>query len=188
MPHLNIQRVNTLPGVLAASTMYIVKGANATAAEIYFTNSDASETRHTLTAAEVTTMISSTLSSFNNIQVVADIAARDVLTAAADRNVMVLVLDASDDATVTSGAALYVYDEGTTTTTKVSEYESMDVTLTWAALQDKPTSSVAAIDAAVAASHTHANSAQLAKIGEDGDGQLTYNGAAIKAGLQVADW
>ena len=86
------------------------------------------------------------------------------------------MLDASADATVASGAATYVYDFGNTTWVKISEAESLDVVLDWSNIQNGPSSSPAAIDAAVADSHTHANKTQLDKIGENGDGNLTYDG------------
>lgn len=57
---------------------------------------------------------------------VADIAARDALTAGqAD---FAYVLDASADPTVATGAALYIYDAGAGAWQKVAEFESMDVT------------------------------------------------------------
>lgn len=57
--------------------------------------------------------------------VVADITARDALSVALDT--FVWVVDASDDFSVTSGAALYVYTSGGWQ--KVSEAESLDVDL-----------------------------------------------------------
>lgn len=58
----------------------------------------------------------------------------------------------------------------------------LDVDITghvdWANINDKPTSTVAEIDAAVATA-THTNRAVLDKLGVDGDGHLTYDGAAV---------
>lgn len=93
--------------------------------------------------------------------VVADIAARDALT---DLHVgdQAWVKDASADDTVDAGAAKYIYegdvdDEGVITNgkwVKTAEAESMDMVFKWADLQDKPTSTVEDIDAAVAATKT----------------------------------
>lgn len=48
----------------------------------------------------------------------------------------------------------------------------------WSAIIGKPTSSAAAIDAAVTASHTHSNSAVLAAL-TDSAGSLIYGGTAV---------
>lgn len=63
----------------------------------------------------------------NNAHLVANIAARDALQPSLTKSGFVLVTDATDDATVTLGAALYFFDIVGGTFTKVSEYESMDV-------------------------------------------------------------
>ena len=185
MSLLRIERVLALPGTLAASTMYIVKSAEAPFAEIYFTNADGTEARHVINKSEINTMISTAIASFASIEVVANITARDAMTPAA--NALVLVLDASADATVTSGAALYVYQLSNTTWHKVSEFESLDVVLEWAAIQNKPTSSVVDIDSAVAQRHTHANMTTLNKIGENADG-ITFDGNNVAAFIANAAW
>jgi len=59
-------------------------------------------------------------------EVVADIAARDALTDL-DTGDLAYVTDASADGTVTSGAALYVYNGSSWQ--KIAEFESMDVTI-----------------------------------------------------------
>ena len=115
----------------------------------------------------------------------ADITARDALVL--DKNSLVLVYDASADATVVAGAAVYYYDLSLTSWTKVMEYESMDLVLTWDSITDGPTSTPAQVDSAVAQSHTHANKSELDKIGEAA-GQLTYNGAAISTDWTTLNW
>lgn len=183
---MRIERVNALPATLSGSTMYVVKSSEAGLADVYFTNNDGTEARHVIKKSEITDMINTSIGNFTNIQLAADIIARDALSLA--RNALVLVLDATDDATVSNGAALYLYDVATTAWHKVSEFESMDVTLTWDAIQGRPTSTVAEIDNAVAKAHVHANKAQLDKIGEDADGVLQYNGAYIEAQIAVNEW
>jgi flagella basal body P-ring formation protein FlgA len=186
MSKLRIERVLALPGVLTASTMYIVKSAAAPHAEVYFTNADGTEARHIINKAEINTMITDAIASFSNIEIVANNAARDALVLT--HNALVLSLDATADVTVITGAALYVYNTTLHTFTKVSEFESMDVTLTWAAIQNKPASAVLDIDDAVAKRHAHANAVQLALVGEDVGGHLTYNGLAIEADIANAAW
>ena len=109
-------------------------------------------------------------------KVVADIDARDAI-AEKYESLFVFVIDATDDPTVNDGGALYVYDG--TAWVKVSETESMDLTFEWDAIENKPTSAVADIDDAVAKRHEHANKTQLNKIAEDGEGDMTYNGAKL---------
>ena len=183
---MHIERVTALPAVLTPSAMYIVKSSDAGLAEVYFSNSTGTEARHVINKSEINAMISTQISSFSNIQVVADITARDALNPT--RNVMALALDATGDATVTNGAALYVFDDATDVWHKVSEFESLDVVLEWDAIQGRPASTVTQIDDAVSKAHTHANKAELDKIGEDAQGNFQYNGAYIDANIAVSDW
>lgn len=86
------------------------------------------------------------------MHVVADIAARDALTGLKVGD-QCWVIDASADATVGSGAAKYIVQSMTGTTpswVKTAEAESMDLTIDWSDIQNKPSSTVAEIDAAVA--------------------------------------
>lgn len=183
---INIQVVNALPGSYTASTLYMVKSAEAGLFELYMSTNDGSAVRHIINKGEISTMIAEALAGFNTVQVVADIAARDALSPTTA--LQVLVLDASADTTVTAGSATYVYDPNTTAWYKISEAESMDVVLQWDNIVGKPTSTPAEIDDAVAKRHTHANKATLDLIGVDGDGYLTYNGTAIGATASVVEW
>lgn len=63
----------------------------------------------------------------NSAQLVADIAARDLLELT--KNSFVLVSDASADATVDAGAALYFYNTGDDSYLKIAEYESLDIVI-----------------------------------------------------------
>lgn len=170
-----IFKETALPGTLQPHSIYLIAPAgNPAFVEMYVTGASASTVKRIIDAAQVQTMINTAMSGISGLQVVATIAARDALAPTA--NVQVLVLDATGDATVASGAATYVYQLSTTTWFKISEAESLDVALTWASIVGKPTSTPAQIDAAVANGHTHANKTQLDKVGEDGNGDLTYNG------------
>lgn len=187
MATIAIKRVNALPATPTGSTLYFVKSATAGLVDIYLTNTDGTETRHVINQAEIASQITDAVSTFTNIRVVPNIAARDALSPS--RNVLVLVLDATADTTVAAGAALYVYDaEVGNKWDKVAEYESMDVSLTWDAIQGKPTSTVADIDAAVTARHSHANKAVLDEITEGAGGQLLFKGVGVDANLAVAEW
>ncbi|MNG09211.1 hypothetical protein D3C84_926220 [compost metagenome] len=63
----------------------------------------------------------------------------------------------------------------------------MDVTLTWDAIQGRPTSTPAQIDSAVSQAHSHANKATLDKFSEAG-GLVRYNGAPIPAEWAGTNW
>lgn len=186
MSILKIRKVNALPGTLEASTLYMVKHAtNANLFDMYLSTSDGASTRHIISQADIATMITNAVGAFNTVEVVADIAARNALAPTA--NIQVLVLDASSDPSVTTGAALYVYDHATTTWHKVSEYESMDVVLDWASIQNKPISTVAQIDQAVADSHTHANKPLLDLLSQT-NGHLYYNAEPVRAFMEEEVW
>lgn len=196
MAQLNFHKVATLPGVLQANAVYFVE--NGTYAETYVTNS-VGVARSVGNTAMINALVDSAIdvavdaavddaiAAANAIEIVADIDARDALGATLARNALVLVLDATDDTTVATGGAMYAFNNTTDTFSKVTEYESLDRVITWAEITGKPTSSVAAIDAAVAASHTHANSAVLDLLTED-SGQLLYNGNPVSTSWSTNNW
>lgn len=171
MAVVNVVRVNALPDPLAANTIYFVaSGANGL--QTVVTGNDASVVKSGLTSGQVQGLIDSSITSAtssiqadvdtkiataingldltNVAEIVDDIAARDALTPT--KNIFVLVVDASADATVEAGAALYFYIFDDETYVKVSEYESMDVII--------PNKSI------------------LQDLGDD-NGLLTYKGAAV---------
>lgn len=181
MAALNFYKVTTLPGTLQPNAVYFV--LNGAYAETYVT--DASAVGKSVGNTAMIQAVAAGLGGTSQVEVVANITARDALTLT--KNTMVLVVSAIGDATVASGAALYVWIQSSTSFTKVAEYESMDVVVQWASIQGKPTSSASAIDTAVTNSHTHTNKASLDKIGEAG-GLLTYNGAAVSTQWVATDW
>ena len=60
----------------------------------------------------------------------------------------------------------------------------MDLVFSWDKLTGKPASSASAIDQAVSNSHTHDNKNYLDKIGQNGEGHLTYNGETVTGATQ----
>lgn len=117
---------------------------------------------------------------------VADIAARDAL--APTGSWQVFVRDATGDPTVGAGGAMYLWDTANSAWVKTMESESLDIALTWGALQGKPNSSVANIDDAVAKRHTHANKTELDKIGQNVEGDLTYGGVPVRTQWASTGW
>ena len=179
----------TLPATPVADAVYFIPNADPALVEIYVTSS-AGVPRHVINKAEIQSLITAAIQANNELIIVDTIAARDALTLTVAR--YVLVKSAIGDPTVTSGAATYLFDPAGSTPatkwTKVSEAESLDIQLTWAALIGKPSSTVAQIDAAVAAAHSHANKASIDKIGQDAGGNLTYNGQLPSAGWNTTGW
>lgn len=190
MAYLNIERVTALPGTLRPSTLYIVRSTYAGLVDMYFTSSDGADVRHVINKDEIQSMINqyvvNATSGLSEIKIVANIVERNALNPTT--NSLCLVLDATADSSVATGAALYIYDAIALSWSKVAEYESMDVQLLWGSIQGRPTSTVADIDDAVTKKHSHANKAQLDKVSEDGGGNLMYNGAYPKAPLDLEQW
>jgi hypothetical protein len=188
MATIQFHKVSSLPGTLAADSFYFV--LNGTYAEGYLTNS-AGEARSIGNSSMINALIAEALSSLPSsgapLLFVADIAARNALEEDLTQAVFVLVQDATGDPTVTAGAALYAWNPATTSWVKVAEYESMDVTLTWSAIQGRPASSPAQIDSAVAATHSHTNKATLDKFSEAG-GLVRFDGSPIPAEWNGANW
>lgn len=188
MPNIRIHKTTALPGTLEGHSVYLVApAAKPNYVEMYVTSADGSVVRRIINSDDIQAMIDASIaSSGNGIDIVSDIAARNALTPTNGK--YVLVLDASADPTVNSGAASYVWRAATSQWIKLTEYESLDMTITWAMIQGGPSSTPSAIDAAVANSHTHANMTQLGKIGEDGNGDFTYDGQYPRARLETAEW
>jgi hypothetical protein len=172
MATFNISRVTALPGTLAPNTIYVVS-VSTDKAEIYVTGNTATA-RRLLNQADIEALIDDAVSTISTLKVVADIAERNALVLTQDTQV--LVLNATADPSVSSGGATYVWRQSNATWYKISETESLDLALTWSAITGTPSSSPAAIDTAVSAAHTHANLTQLGKIGQNGGGDLTYDG------------
>lgn len=188
MAVMKFHKVTALPGTLEGHSVYLVAPAGKpNYVELYATSADGTSARRILNDTDIQAMIDASIAASGaGVEIVADIAARNALSPTNGK--YVLVLDASDDPTVNSGAASYVWRSATSTWIKLTEYESMDLSLTWADISGKPTSSPAAIDAAVANSHTHANMTQISKVGEDSNGDFTYNGQPPRARLETAGW
>ena len=177
---LKFFQVLALPGVLQPNALYFVLNGGYT--ETYLTSSQA-VAKAVGNSAMINALITAALGTFSTLVHVATIAARDTAAGNAQNNTIYLVTDATGDATVKTGAALYFYDKAAGTQTKVAEYESMDVVVQWGSINGRPNSTAAAIDQAVGNSHTHANMSTLNGL-SDNAGQLYYGGKPVNG----ADW
>ena len=109
--------------------------------------------------------------------VVNDIAARDGLESPKQGD-LCWVKDATADATVSTGAAQYIYDGSAWV--KIAEAESMDLVVNWADIQGKE-----GVEAAMAKAHEHANADVLNGISATGDTAI-INGKTYYSGRMVA--
>ena len=123
-----------------------------------------------------------TLNDATNFILVDDITERNNLNL--DKDTLVLVVDASGDPTVTAGNALYGWRNDTSTWKKVAEFESLDIT--WDTIIGGPNVTASQVEQAVADRHTHSNKAALDKIGEDAEGDTTFDGDPIMKWSQTS--
>lgn len=155
-----INKVTALPATLEPSSLYFVlQSATDTISEAYITDVDGNAKGIGNTAfitAVATAVFNQQNASNNAFEIAPDIASRDALAANFSGNRLVLVTDASDDSTVSNGSALYSWDQAIGTFDKLTEFESLDVVITWASITDGPTSTPAMVDAAVAATAANA--------------------------------
>lgn len=181
-------KVASLPTPLEPNSFYYVESGTYT--ESYLTN-NAGVAKSVGNSTMINALISKALSNWGGtasaLSIVPDIAARDALIATTTTNLMVLVVDASNDTTVDSGSALYAYDFTAKVTYKIAEYESMDVVLQWDDIEGRPTSTTAQIDNSVTLAHDHSNKTTLDKITEVG-GVLRYDDKSINPEWATNNW
>lgn len=188
MANFQVRKETALPGSLTPHTIYFVApAARPDFVEVYVSNAAGTATRRIIDQPAIQAMIDAAVAAGSGGAIIVDdIAARDAITP--DNAQQVYVVDASADTTVTSGGATYIYRASNTTWIKQSEAESLDLSLAWASITGRPSSTPAAIDAAVANSHTHANATELNKIGEDGEGNFTYDGVQPHIAWDSTGW
>ncbi len=183
---LKVFKETAVPATWVADAIYFITATNANFTECYVTSSTAVP-RRIPNESDINSMIAAGISSANELVIVSDITERNALLPLTTvKNVF--VKNATGDSTVVSGGAYYLYDPVTSTWIKTSEAESLDVVLQWSSIQGGPTSSPTQIDGAVTNSHTHTNKTQLDKVGEDGSGNLTYNGTLPYTGWETTNW
>ena len=181
-----VRKTTAVPSVPTTpnTVFYVAPTSTPNYVEIYVSNAAGDALKRVINQADVQAMINASISNVSKYQVVADITERNALT---DKTSLVYVKNATSDTTVKSGGATYIYDSENSAWVKTSEAESMDLVFSWATLQDKPTSTVAAIDAAVLNSHAHTNKTQLDNISEL-DGLLSYKGKYVTTTINDDAW
>ncbi len=180
MSDLKFQKVLVLPTTFTPNTIYIVgNGEVNNVAGMYVSDLTGTTVRSIVDVAFTSDLINNMLSEINSGRTFVVDTYSDLSTVDTNLYTMAMVIDATGDVSVNSGAALYVYRQTTTSWVKISETESNDLVFDWQYLQNKPNATKEEIDAAVAASHTHNNSEVLNKIGEDQEGNITFNNVVI---------
>lgn len=177
MSKFKIIRVNALPQAVEPSAMYIVKSADSTVANLYFTSTDGSITVPGVTEQFVIDKVSQLNSSgWNDFEIVETITERNAMLKPG--NTLIMVVDASGDEFGSTGSVLYMYRKTTDTYLLMSSFNGGGgVAVSWASISGRPNSSAANIDSAVQNSHTHINMATLNRIGINTDGQMLVDGA-----------
>lgn len=170
-------KVNVLPGTLESNAWYLV--VNGTYAETYVTDNTGTA-KMVGNSTMINNLIATQLSSLSQTYIVADIAARDALTATLNRNAVIQVVNAIADTSITSGGATYLWDDANNVSIKISEFESMDVVVQWNSVQGRPSSTPGQIDAAVSNSHTHTNKNTVLDNLTVTAGVLFFNGDEVK--------
>ncbi len=158
---------------------------NADVMEVYVANSQGVP-RRVLNEEDVQVLIDAAVAQAGGVTEVADIAARDALTP--DGVIQVYVSDAQGDPTVDSGGAFYLYRPSDSSWKKTGEDESLDLVLNWDSIQGGPSSTPAAIDAAVGNSHVHANKTEIDQISQNAEGEPLYAGQLIRPHWATEAW
>lgn len=190
MPVLNIRKETAVPGTFGANeAIFVSRAGDPSLMDLYLSNAAGDALRRTINTEDVQSLIDTALAGATGegVMYAADITARDAIADPAN-GAEVYVADASADATVATGWAKYIWFDSVGSWTKIAEGESQDLALSWTAITGRPTSTSAQIDAAVGASHSHSNITELNQIGQDGDGNLTYNGSLPRAAVTTAAW
>lgn len=183
--NFKIFRETSIPATFAPDSVYEIYDSVSDQIQHYVVNS-AGVAKRTLVKSDVAAMITAALGTVNQVTVVSNIEARNALNPT--NSINVYVEDATGDATVKSGGAAYIYDLPNAIWVKTYDAQSLDVQLTWSALQNKPTSTVAQIDSAVASSHSHTNKTVLDSLADDGAGNLLYKSSAISTTWSSLNW
>lgn len=181
----NIKKTLALPDFndRVSNCLYMVKSQEADVFEFHWSN-ESKDIISGITDNYIQTLITQATSDLSTLYYAATITDRDALDFTV--NSLVLVVDASDDVTVVAGSAMYFYVASLGLFQKVVEFESMDITLSWDNLANKPTSTVANIDDAVTKRHDHGNKAVIDKLSEAG-GKVLFDGKQVGVFVYAAE-
>lgn len=185
-------KVASVPaGPFEPNAIYLVPtGAREDDFSIYVANGAGTAVKKTLNRTDVDNLIAGVIGGYEAGVIVANITARNAL--APTKYTQCLVIDATGDPTVNSGAATYVYSTAQTAWIKISEAESMDMITSWGDIVGRPTSAVGAIDGVV--NYVNSNTAELDRVmgwatsAQTGliDALVTWGNAAKRTAVDTA--
>lgn len=185
MAMFKVYKMTALPAQLDANSIYyIAPSGDSTYVEEYVTD-QSGKVRRVFNKSDALAMITEKMQGVGHVTVVDTITSRDAIQNPLEGS-EVIVINATGDSTVSKGGARYLRNGGAWV--KTSEMESMDLVLDWTHLSGKPTSTPTTIDDAVNKRHTHNNKTQLDLIGQDSDGNITYNGKPVKTAWESTEW
>jgi hypothetical protein len=144
--------------------------------------------RKLIDKASLTDRINNVGVGLSAVDAVADITERDNLVPT--QNMIVMVLDGTDDPTVDVGSSMYFYNFSTSVWTKIYEEETMDSGFgTWANIVNGVSSTGPEVDAFVNTMHSHiaANILALNGISETAEGWMLYNNIELAPGIRLLD-
>ena len=181
-----IERVSAQPATLVDNTLYIERAAGTTEAVLTFVGTSPTSVAKVYSSTQAHADIATAIAEAKSVFIFDTYAA---LTAAVKPKVSSIgyVKSAGGDPAAKTPSALYVFDIATATWSLLPTGGAAD-SIDWDKIIGRPTSTVAAIDAAVAASHSHGNKAVLDALAVDGQNRLTYSGVPVSPVTVKTDW
>lgn len=182
-----VKKVTAVPSTPTSpnTVFYLAPTDHSDYVEIYVSDKNGTAVRRVLNEADVIALVQRHAGQTQTAKyiIVDDIDTRNGLS---DKSTAVYVKDATGDSTVKRGGAFYLYDSQDEKWIKTSESESMDVVLNWENIKGKPNATAQEIEQAVQQRHSHANKTQLDLIGQNEQGQMTYNGKIVATTINDA--
>lgn len=188
---LRASSLPTSPALREKNCMYLVKQPGKTTFDMYVVDA-AGNAFSGFTSERLTEVIAEYSNTTRETESVANIAARNALVNPGNR--LVFVDDATGDPTVEFGSAMYFYKASTASYTKVWAADGSaggggsSGNVQWSDIVGAPNVSIAALEQAVANSHTHTNKDVLDKLSVVG-GELHYNGSKVASvSMGATNW
>lgn len=179
-----IRRVNQVPTVREANTMYIVKAPGALEADLVFTGSDPTIEASTISRAAINTIVGDKVDASTSIYFQPTYA--QMLANPPKANALIYVADTTGDPTAVTPTRVYLYQS------VIRQFMGFPNsggggtgTVSWDAVLGRPTATPAQIDQAVAQSHAHANQQTLNQLGENAQQKLTFRGTVVDTPASV---
>lgn len=182
---MTITRVAALPATLAPNNIYIVRSTDGKKATLVFTGERAEIVVSTFNESDALTLVDGYMEGHATVLAFATYA--DMLASAPTVTTYAYVRDASGDPQALHASASYVYDTVSRKWVFAPGSNAAGGSAKWSDIEGRPTSTPAAIDAAVSNAHSHTNKTILDGLGEN-QGKLTFGGANVSPVTVVSNW